>query len=88
MRKMLDLVWEMFRMNSAAPADEEKRELSALIDESERCLLARLDEDEKTELGVYTDALSRFYDICEREAFLGGVSFGVKFIIEALGSRF
>ena len=83
MNNLLNDLWDNYLMELPMEKNEEKRLILNKVMECEAYLDANLSDEQKQKFHDFDNGLSEVTAINEREAFVRGVRFAVRFILES-----
>ncbi len=83
-RELLEDLWLSYELDNHIQAVEEEREISKEMSECEDIFRGQLSGEQKALLEKILDCMGRIHTIYEKKAFAHGVSFAVKFLLEAM----
>ena len=83
MKKLLENLWYEYFQSESKSSEQEKAAIRELA-LSEQKLLLTLSDEKKAALAEYENCFDNLFDISVKEAFLCGVSFATKYLLEAL----
>lgn len=84
MNKTLEDLWYSYQTENPNDPVSEKKHLAAALNSAGQRLRADLTDEQKEALENYEECLNEIGGIAEREAFIKGVRFATKFLIEAM----
>ncbi len=84
MKQTLEDLRFSYLIDSPVKRDRERKKMLEEIDKLEDKLRAQLSERQIGELNDYEDSMGEICSLDEKEAFIKGVRFAVRFMIEAL----
>lgn len=84
MSKMLENLWDSDPMEDFVERNEEKKRILDQLIINEEKLRANLDEEQAEMLKICEDCLNDISAIDEKEAFMKGIRFATRFMVEAL----
>lgn len=83
MEKLLEDLWYSYQLEKAVLTKEERENLIALSKEQDK-IFSEFSEDKRKQFEKIQDDTSYLNSIREKNSFLDGVAFGVKFVTEAI----
>lgn len=84
MRKELENLWYNHMIEEISKRTDEEKEIIKNLTEQDNRLRDKLNEEEKALLQSYDNAFLQVSRISEKNAFVEGVQFATRFLIEAL----
>lgn len=84
MKKELENLWYNHMIEEIAERTDKEKEIIKNLTESDNQLRDKLNEEQKALLQDYDDAFLQVSRISEKNAFVKGVQFATRFLIEAL----
>lgn len=84
MRKELEDLWYNYLIEVIVERTDKEKEIIKNLTESDNCLRDKLNEEQKELLEEYDDAFMQVSRISEKNAFVKGVQFAARFLVEAL----
>ena len=84
MKKTLENLWYMYQMENRVPYDAQEEQVIDQLVAAEKMLHEQLSEVQKAALKKYEDLLDEIGGICEKRAFIKGIRFATKFMLEIL----
>lgn len=84
MKKELENLWYNHMIEEIAERTDKEKEIIKNLTESDNHLRDKLNEEQKALLQNYDDAFLQVSRISEKNAFVKGVQFATRFLVEAL----
>lgn len=84
MQNLLETLWYSDLTENPIEMSEEKKRLLHSLVEDEKALCASFSKEQKILFEKYESSSGDMRDICEKQAYISGIKFATKFIIEAL----
>lgn len=84
MKKELDNLWYSYLMESVLKKSDKENQLIKQFSTDENALVKTLNDEQKLLFDKYDKSLSSLNGLTEKMAFIKGVKFTVRFLLEAL----
>lgn len=84
MRKELEDLWYNYLIEVMVERTDKEKEIIKNLTESDNCLRDKLNDEQKALLQNYDNAFMQVSRISEKNAFVKGVKFATRFLVEAL----
>lgn len=84
MKKLLEDLWYSYLMENRVERDSEEMKILDTLIENEEKLRADLNDEQKLTFTRYESCVDDINGIAEKRAFVRGLRFGVRFMIETL----
>lgn len=84
MRKELEDLWYNYLIEVMVERTDKEKEIIKNLTESDNCLRDKLNDEQKALLQNYDNAFMQVSRISEKNAFVKGVQFATRFLVEAL----
>ncbi|MBQ2726269.1 MAG: hypothetical protein IJF78_11235 [Clostridia bacterium] len=84
MNKLLESLWYDYISQEPGRLSDELRAVRCELRVKEDALFGELNNTQKSALLEYEDCLNELHAVCEKDAFVRGIRFAVRFLLDAV----